>query len=290
MAFYDRPDCIRLSKFVDEYGTESGIFLFKNAFPEDLVKSIELQLNAENEEDFTYDDTLISWYSDKLSPAVRGLHQAWEIIGDILGPEWVIHPQNNVLTVRPGHGGMFIHSDSPGKNQCNLLSQVDVWSTCCVIDYGVVAYFGEWEGGAVFYPGIDPETSLNRGFADNDNCFEYKPERGDIVIHSAFAPYNHGVREVTSGVRYAFSNFSLKAIDNPGTFHNYNSPEYIAQIGDKSAEAVSKWMNPLRSNPQFSDADIKIMKDSGLEGEDLAEKFFAPLAATTGVCACGQVH
>ena len=30
MLFYDRPDCINISPYVDAYGTKSGIFVFKN--------------------------------------------------------------------------------------------------------------------------------------------------------------------------------------------------------------------------------------------------------------------
>jgi hypothetical protein len=37
----------------------------------------------------------------------------------------------------------------------------------------------------------------------------------------------HGVKEVTSGVRYAFSNFCLPATKNPGSFYNFNSEEYL---------------------------------------------------------------
>lgn len=290
MAFYDRPDCIRLSKWVDDYGTESGIFLFKNVFPEELINSVEKQLAEQNVEEFKYEEGLISWYDDKLSKPVDGMHAMWEIMSELLGPEWVIHPQNNVLAVRPGHNGMFVHSDSPGKDQCHRLSQVDVWSTCCVIDYGVVAYLGEWEGGEVFYPHLDKVTGeITQPDGNMESCYEVKPERGDVVIHSAFYPYNHGVREVTSGVRYAFSNFCLKAVDNPGTFHNYGTPEYIEQIGNKNMESVSKWMNPLRANPQFSKEAIDEMKKSGLQGDDLAEKYFAPLVGGD-VCACGKVH
>ena len=37
MYFYERPDCITLSSNVDPYGLPSGIFLFKNFIPEELM-------------------------------------------------------------------------------------------------------------------------------------------------------------------------------------------------------------------------------------------------------------
>jgi hypothetical protein len=289
MMFYEQDNCIRLSRWVDDYGTESGIFLFKNMIPEELLVSVETKLDKQVSGDFEYSDGLMSWYVDKVSLPVDGTHKIWEIISELIGPTWVIHPQNNVLILKPGQNGMFTHSDSPGKYQCHLLSQVDFWSTCCLLDYGVVAYLGNWEGGEVFYPNINKDGSIKEDGQQSEDCFEYKPERGDILIHSAFHPYEHGVRDVKSGLRYAFSNFSLKAEDNPGTFHNYGTKEYIEQIKDKSFYNVMAWTNKIKENPHFTKDKLKEMQDSGLEGKELSYKYFAALA-NDGVCACGIIH
>lgn len=279
--FYDRPDCIRLSEWVDDWGSQSGIFVFKNIIPQHLVEKIESQLNSASKEEFRYEETLIDWYAEKVSPSPDGLHDVWEFMSELLGPEYVIHPSRNLLTLRPGDGGMFIHSDSPGKGACHRLSQPDVWQTCCVIDFGVVAYFGDWEGGEVFYPNIRPDSFPkapgSQDYGSEEECFEYKPEKGDVVIHSAFWPYNHGVREVTSGTRYAFSNFSLQAVDNPGTFHNYGTEEYVKQIAERTPEQLTLWARPLIANPQFSSDVIKAIQDSGLKGDDIADKFFSDM-------------
>ena len=277
MAFYDRPDCLNPSPYIDNYGTKSGIFIIKGALNSSLIEKIELGLKSLPEIPEPYNDGLINWYKDKMSQGVEGTLELWEAISEILAPEWVIHPANSYLTVKPGDNGMFIHSDSPGKNQCHLLSQTDIWSTCCIIDYGVCAYFGDYEGGAIFYPDIKPDGTLKNGVDLNGPCFEYKPEKGDIVIHSAFEPYGHGVREVTSGKRYCFSNFSLKAIDNPGTFYNYGTPEYYNQIGNRTSYEIKNWMEPLKQNPQFTKDKVKIYQESGLEGEELAEAFFSDM-------------
>lgn len=274
--FYDRPDCITLSPYVDAYGTKSGIFLFKNIIKPELIEKIEN--NLKGKENPIYEDTLISWYSEKITPSVDGVFEVWEQISEILGPTWVMHPQNNLLAVKPGDNGMFTHSDSPGKNQCHLLSQVDTWGTCCLLDYGIVAYFGDFEGGEIFYPMINPDGTVKEVGNDKPGeCLEYKPEKGDLVIHSAFEPYSHGVREVTSGVRYAFANFSLKAVDNPGTFYNYGTPEYYEQVGEKTPEDIIRWSVVLKENPQFTKEKIKEIQASGLEGPALSEKFFKDL-------------
>jgi hypothetical protein len=278
MRFYDREDCLNVSPFVDAYGTKSGIFIFKNIIPKDLIEKIENNLNALPKDNPKYEQGLISWYTEKMAPGVPGTIELWEFMSELIGPEWIIHPQNIYLRVQPGDDGMFIHSDSPGKGQCHLLSQNDLWKTCCELDYGVCAYLGDFEGGEIFYPNLNPDGTLKKENEDlNKPCFEYKPEKGDIVIHSAFDPYGHGVRDVKSGIRYCFSNFSLKAIDNPGTFYTYNTPEYHKQIGNKTPEELRVWMTPLKENPQFSPDKLKIYQESGLEGEELAKAFFSDM-------------
>ena len=276
MNFYDRSDCITLSSHIDAYGTKSGIFLFKNIISEEMMKRIELSADSKSQP-ANYRDNLISWYSDKTVSEVDGLFDLWELISEILYPTWVIHPQLNLLRVTPDHDGMFVHSDSPGKHRCELLSQTDMWSTCCELDYGVVAYLGNFTGGAVFYPNIEKDATVKNKPGDEDDCFEYTPERGDIIIHSAFHPYEHGVRKVESGIRYAFSNFSLKASDNPGTFHNYKTNEYFEILGNKTDKELLKWGTPLKTNPQFTMKKIREYQSSGLEGENLAKEFFSDM-------------
>ncbi len=276
--FYEREDCITLSKSIDPYGQETGIFVFKNFFPEDMTKKIEDQLESFRKKEIVtpkdiYDKSLISWYDGKIAPVPDNMFEAWELISELLYPTWVIHPQFTILTVKPGDGGMFIHSDSPGRQCDHMLSQNDVWSTCCELDFGVVGYMGNFTGGAIFYPQINPDGTV-KGLNPSNDCLEYTPERRDLIIHSAVEPYSHGVREVESGIRYAYSNFSLKAANNPGTFYNYKTPEYIEQVGDKSPEKIRVWGRPLKTNPRFTDEKLAEMKASGLEGPDLPMTFF----------------
>lgn len=271
--FYDKPECTTLISSIDEYGTKTGVFVFKKIIPQYILDNVSEQLKEEENVVNIYKDTLIDWYAEKTTRPINNIIDIWEFISELIYPEYVIHPSRNFLKVKPGDNGMFVHSDSPGKGACHLLSQPDVFQTCCVIDYGLVAYFGNFEGGAIFYPNLNPDGTKKYDNFDGP-CFEYQPEEGDVVIHGAFTDYSHGVREVTSGVRYAFSNFVLKAEDNPGTFYNYKTPEYYNQIGDKSMEYELAWMKPLIQNPQFTAEKIKEMQSSGLKGKDLANEFF----------------
>ena len=274
--FYDREDCIKASFFPDDYGTQSGVFMFKGFFTDEECKTVEDELKDYNMQD-KYKDTLISWYSNKVSPPLKAIHPLWEKASELLYPEYVMHPQGNVLIITPEmNEGMFTHSDSPGKGECHRLSQVDVWKTCCELDFGLVGYFGDFEGGEIFYVNIKQDGTRSDAVREEERL-TIKPERGDLVIHGAFSPHAHGVLPVSSGKRYAFSNFVLKAEYNPGTFYNYKTPEYYEQIKDKDTldlkAFVDIWMRPLKENPQFTRELIEKYQASGLEGEQLSDKF-----------------
>jgi hypothetical protein len=274
--FYDREDCIKASFFPDDYGTQSGVFIFKGFFTDEECKTVEDELK-DYDMSSKYKDTLISWYANKVSPPLASIHALWEKASELLYPEYVMHPQGNVLIITPEmNEGMFTHSDSPGKGECHRLSQVDVWKTCCDLDFGLVGYFGDFDGGEIFYVNIDKDGNRTDGIGE-ENCLTIKPERGDLVIHGAFAPHAHGVRPVSSGRRYAFSNFVLKAEDNPGSFYNYKTPEYYEQIKDKDTLTLEQftgiWMKPLKENPQFTRENINKFQASGLEGTELSDAY-----------------
>ena len=72
------------------------------------------------------------------------------------------------------------------------------------------------------------------------------------MVHGSCHPYEHGVREVLTGQRYAYTNFMLKAIENPGTFHNFGTPEYLESTKIKTNDYLAEnWLIPLERNPRF---------------------------------------
>ena len=247
--FYNNPKCIKLA---------DGIFLFKNYLSEKKVNFINDKMKQIEIKEFKYEESLIDWYKEKISPPIYELHDIWEEISILLSPEYVMHPCIGMITTRPGDGGMFVHADSPGRDMEEDLSQIDTFKSCCIIDYGLVAYFGDFEGGEIFYPKFNKDGSL-KDTGDSLNCLEYKPEAGDILIHRSIEPWHHGVREIKSGVRYAFSNFVLKSQENPGTFYNYGTKEYFNQIGDKTMEEIRIWKKPLFENSQNKITKNKVL-------------------------------
>ena len=214
-------DCIKLA---DE------IYVFKNYVPKDMLDRYVQLLDSIPVKDFKEDNEAEGWYSDHMSPMILELIDLWEHVSDLLYPEYFINPQPQIIASRPGQPGMFVHCDSPGKGKVDMLTQEDTFCTCALIDYGVVTYLSDFEGGEIIYPNLG---------------ITYKPEAGDVVIHSAFTPYEHGTLPVTSGVRYAFSCFATHKDELPGTFYAYKSTEYLNKVKDRTEESLRNWAKPL---------------------------------------------
>ena len=235
--FYNKPNCTQIAE---------GIYVFKNYVPADMCKVYSDILDKFTEDRFKEDTNAIAWYDDKMSPSVPEALDLWEHVSELIYPQYVINPQSQFITSRPGHEGMFVHCDSPGKEHAHELTQPDSYSTCSIIDYGVVAYISNFEGGEIFYPAFDKNGKLKEDMlVDPDDQLVYKPQLGDIVIHKSEAPYYHGTKPVTSGIRYAFSCFATDINNAPGTFYTYKSNDYLEKINDRSKKSIDNWLNPI---------------------------------------------
>ena len=237
IMFYNRPDCIKIAE---------GIYVFKNYIPEEMCNRFSAILDKFEEDRFKEDKNYIPWYDDKMSPSVPEALDLWEHVSDLIYPEYVINPQSQFICSKPGQEGMFVHCDSPGKEHAHELTQEDSYSTCSIIDFGVVGYISNFEGGEIFYPAFSKNGNLKSENNLNDlDELVYKPGLGDVVIHKSEAPYYHGTKPVTSGIRYAFSCFATNITQIPGTFYPYKSSEYLEKVKDRSQESFNNWLNPI---------------------------------------------
>ena len=217
--FYNKPG---IEKLADK------VFLYQNFVPEEKVQQInKIMAKFKPEQFYAPEYHNIDWYKDKSGPLVPELMDVWDAASELIAPEYIIHPNLSLQVIRPGDGGMFIHVDSPGEGMEEELTQNDRWNTCCIIHYGLVVYFGEFTGGETFYTKLD---------------LEYAVQPGDLIIHGAHYDTEHGVREVTSGVRYAYSNFMLPIEKNPGTFPSYNTLEDL----QRKKEGYKVWNTPVK--------------------------------------------
>lgn len=256
------------------------IFIYKNFIDGELLNKINaLSEKFINSPKVNHN---IDWYHSRTTPVVYDLLEVWEKASELIYPELVMHPQASMLISRTGDDGMFIHSDAPGEphedcgsicgtcdiSGANLVSE-DVWNTCCRLHYGLVVYFGNWEGGEIFYPHVNKngEWIGNNQPYDNNEELKIKPENGDLVIHGSHNDYAHGTLPVTKGTRFAFSNFVLPAHTNPGTFYNYKTKEYFEQIEKtKEKKDLSYWMYTINGYRFQDPPKVKEEKEMGING------------------------
>jgi hypothetical protein len=211
--FTDNPNIIKL---------DEKIFLYKNFISQEKVSEMNDHISKKVSLTHYFEEIEFG-----LKQATFELHEIWEAISELLYPEYVIHPILGLLHFKEGKE-MLPHCDSPGEGNHEALTLPDLWTTCCLLSWGAIVYFGDFTGGEVYYPKQGIEIAV---------------EPGDLVIHGALDDCLHGVKKVLSGNRYAFSTFSLAADKNPGTFHNYKTPEYYEDIKN-----LMTWLTPLKPN------------------------------------------
>ena len=202
------------------------------------------------------------WWKDRNSPQLPLLYKTWCKIGEFIGPEYVIHPQLHMSVMRPGDN-MYVHADSPGEEMEENLIAPDMWDTCCIISYGLIVYFGNWEGGEVYYPHIDKNGIVYPGshtLSDEERLVIH-PEPGDLIIHGAHSDCSHGVKPVKSGIRYAYSNFMMKIEKKPETFPAYGTTENE----NRWENGVEEWSTPIGFKWSPPDQVLKD-KEAGLTG------------------------
>lgn len=230
------------------------LFVYRNFINGDLLKKINSIL--EKQVDTPLVDHNVDWYNDRFTRLVPEMHEVWELASELIYPELVMHPQLVLLRAQVGDPGMFYHADAPGKphedcgpicGTCDIakrcLISPDRWDTCCRLHYGLIVYFGDFEGGEVYYPKFNSKAENIGDISPfiNNNELRVKPNNGDLIIHGSHGDYTHGTKEITSGVRFAYSNFVLPAHTNPGTFYNYKTPEYQNQINYIKEDPDNRW-------------------------------------------------
>jgi hypothetical protein len=264
-VFYDNPNVERLAP---------KVFIYRNFIDEETCKLIEgLMKPWEHQAKKSFfADNLIDWYHGKTSPRIPQLYDVWCKMNELLLPEYCIHPQITLLTTQAGDE-MFIHSDSPGESMEQDLTGMDTWNTCCVLHYGAIVYFGNWEGGEVFYPHVNKDGEWvgdNKPLIEG-NELRINPGRGDLVIHGAHDDYSHGVHEITSGTRYAFSNFVLPVEKNPGTFPIYGTKENEERWANGGINGP--WLEPIGFQWEPPEKLKKEMEEKKLNALPTTTKF-----------------
>jgi hypothetical protein len=181
--FKDNPNFIKI---------DEEIYIWENFLSKEEHKEFfDLALSISEEEWMRHINPNKFW-TGKASQNKQEIYKICNKINKFLEPEYLVPPVA-VLTRTPVGEGMYVHKDRNEENYEDGLNDVGI-ST--FIDYGILVYFGDWEGGELYYP--------NRGI-------EFKPKPGSLIIHGAQEEYSHGVKPVTSGKRFFYSNFAFPA-------------------------------------------------------------------------------
>ena len=112
---------------------------------------------------------------------------------------YIVH-HNEVFTKLIKGESWREHSDNADflsiREKANLLKENEPYMVVDNTAYGIVVYINDdYEGGEIYYVNQD---------------IIYKPKAGDLIIHSSEEKCRHGVKEVISGIRYAWSsNFGV---------------------------------------------------------------------------------
>lgn len=101
-----------------------------------------------------------------------------EALGTVFSDWTRIHEIQSILRTKADGISLGEHQDNTAEGDLNNM-------------FGVVIYLNDnYEGGEIYY---------------KDLGISYKPKSGDLVVH--YAGLTHGVKEVTSGIRYILTSF-----------------------------------------------------------------------------------
>jgi hypothetical protein len=176
----------------DQIGED--IYLYKNFLSDQELLTINSEINLKGES---------VWIHTKKSQDLESLNIIVNKIKQIVNPPYEItnHLSLNRLKIGDTWGW---HADNGGfleiRKQSLLLKEGEEFILKNNNVFGTVTYINDFGGGELRYP---------------NQLITYKPNAGDLIIHSAEEHTSHEVLEVTSGVRYSYSNGIYEKIKVP---------------------------------------------------------------------------
>jgi hypothetical protein len=182
-----------LSKGFEKNGED--IYVYKNFISNEELDTIiptldNARINSEYNPHF-----IGTGFENRMSNEIEYLRLLPNRLNDFFGKEYIVNPNITVNILSVGHD-WGEHYDSHDFIQLRKLSETlkdgDPYETLQDSHYGIVIYFNTpEEGGELVYTRQD---------------IVYRPNPGDLVIHSAEENCTHKVNAVTKGYRYSYSN------------------------------------------------------------------------------------
>jgi hypothetical protein len=184
--------------FIEKGFTKLGedIYVYKNFLSDEEVSKMVgiFDVFRENKKYHKIFDG--THFENRITEEIEDLSLLVNRIRDMFSKEYKTKNGLTVNVLSEGHSwGEHIdaHDFLEKREMSKLLKDGDPYEVIEDSRYGLVVYFNEVEsGGELFY------TNQN---------ITYSPKPGDLVVHSAEEICRHGVKEVTKGYRYSYSNF-----------------------------------------------------------------------------------
>jgi len=208
-------------KMNDEYFLSKGfekrgedIYVYPNFISESEMNSI-IPILDEARVNSNYNSYFIgTGFENRLTNEIEELRFLPNKIRDVFGKDYIVNPNITVNILSVGHdwGEHYDSYDFIKLREVALtLKDGDDYNVLQDSHYGLVAYFNSpEEGGELIY---------------TKQGIEYKPNPGDLVIHSAEENCTHKVNLVKRGYRYSYSNHlavELKVPKNDNDFSGHN--------------------------------------------------------------------
>jgi hypothetical protein len=174
------------------------IYVCKNFLSNEDLLTINNEIDLEKES---------LWDTKNISKEIKSLIIIHNKIKKIVKDPYQITNSStmNILSIGDTWG---LHSDNGAfldvRKQSLLLKEGEEFILKNNNVFGTVTYINDFGGGELRYP---------------NQSIIYKPEPGDLVIHSAEDHCTHEVLKVTSGVRYSYSN---------GIYEKIKVPKYLS--------------------------------------------------------------
>ena len=165
---------------------EENIWVIRNFLSKEEIKAYVDIAEQSPEENWWkqgggwYEGKVLALHDTKVYPVAVKVVEKFKTLFE-KSDQYTFGSPVSIHRMKPGDD-MFVHAD---YQELDSVEEDYVLSN-------VALYHNEFEGGALYYPGVD--------------YVEYKPQPGDLLMHPGTTKYRHGVRKVTGDKTRYMSN------------------------------------------------------------------------------------
>jgi len=186
------PKFNKVRSHPDYYMVEENIHVIKNFLSEsecDWFQKIiqesdedRWEGNSEGEGRSWWFKRIINLNKDQMeSDIVSNIVKKIRLYIDDEEPNLIIRNELSAIHRMPPGDSMFVHCDNPIYEEYDITDK-EIENVNLGLQYAVILYLSDFEGGEVYYPYLG---------------IEYKPKKGDALWHPGNKKYTHGVKKVT---------------------------------------------------------------------------------------------